>query len=454
MEWIHRYRKWYAPRSLGARGLILILIAAAAVAIPGVVAVRLYLRQTQAQTEDAQRAFLAVALNQFATQAPLSPGEAAWVAPLADESKRVCWAGIIIDNANIIEFHRRTSLPLNAIRNQVLARCKSTGTTPLTLNGKPARRYRLYTCNAPDNRGTLAAVIDLGKNTPMHFGLALAICLGLTAAGIVGALAWYQGLIQTPVEKLGQDVARLQAGIADAVLDDNTPDELQPLANAVQSLRDEMRQWRGEATYLRHSVDMRVDAKTRRVSRALSAAERDADTDSLTRLKNRRAFERDLPKLFQQQNAANRELTLILIDVDNFKNLNDTLGHQAGDELLAFLGELIRATVRRQTDLAIRFGGDEFILALPEMNALEAARAATHLAGLFQQRARTFESLTPPTALSIGVVALRQHGARSLEQMLLWADNAMYGAKRRGGGVATIDDIPPAEWNAARKSLV
>jgi diguanylate cyclase (GGDEF)-like protein len=120
-----------------------------------------------------------------------------------------------------------------------------------------------------------------------------------------------------------------------------------------------------------------------------------------------------------------------VLDVDNFKNLNDSLGHAAGDELLVFLGELLRRAVR-ETDLAIRMGGDEFALVLPETDLEKAVEIVRRLTALFGQMVRTLPPIECRPSLSVGVAALRSTGARSGKELLRAADTALYQAKQRG----------------------
>jgi diguanylate cyclase (GGDEF)-like protein len=163
--------------------------------------------------------------------------------------------------------------------------------------------------------------------------------------------------------------------------------------------------------------------------------------DPLTRLHNRRALERDLPELFEAQRQAERELTVVLLDINNFKKFNDTLGHQVGDQVIAFAGELVRAMIRKQTDLAVRYGGDEIVLVLPDTTATEAAAIAQRIVAMFAQRRKAFGPVQPPPGISAGIASGRQHHAESWEQLVRMADEAMYWAKRHHRDVATIDDV-------------
>jgi diguanylate cyclase (GGDEF)-like protein len=188
-------------------------------------------------------------------------------------------------------------------------------------------------------------------------------------------------------------------------------------------------------------MEAAVDARTRRATRAQRRAEREAETDTLTQLANRRGLEHELPRLVEVQRRAGGELSLIMFDVDHFKLVNDVVGHAAGDELLAFVGSLLRGATRKGMDLAARYGGDEFVLVLPGSTAIEAADVARRMITLFAQRTRVMHEVQPLPSLSAGVACMRQHGAWSAEDLLRVGDEAMYWAKRNRTGVATPRDI-------------
>lgn len=151
-----------------------------------------------------------------------------------------------------------------------------------------------------------------------------------------------------------------------------------------------------------------------------------AVTDELTGLRNRRAFEERLVMEFSMARRRKRDLAVLLIDVDDFKNINDRFGHAAGDEVLRRLGMILRTTVRLP-DLPARYGGEEFAILLPECGE----EGAMGLSRRIMQRVATEDWENDPLTISIGMAALNE----SLEngfQLVDMADDALYAAKRAG----------------------
>ncbi|MGN7734271.1 PleD family two-component system response regulator [Ensifer sp. R-19] len=157
-----------------------------------------------------------------------------------------------------------------------------------------------------------------------------------------------------------------------------------------------------------------------------------AVTDGLTGLHNRRYFDTHLKLLMDRAAARGRPLSICMTDIDRFKQVNDTYGHDAGDEVLREFANRIRTTVRG-ADLACRFGGEEFVVVMPDTSAEMAAGVA--------ERLRTIiESLPFPVpqadgvlkvTASMGIATLRP-GADTAEALLKRADTALYQAKHEG----------------------
>jgi diguanylate cyclase (GGDEF)-like protein/PAS domain S-box-containing protein len=151
-----------------------------------------------------------------------------------------------------------------------------------------------------------------------------------------------------------------------------------------------------------------------------------AVTDELTGLRNRRAFEERLVMEFSMARRRKRELAVLLIDVDNFKTINDRWGHSAGDEVLRRLGNILRTTVRLP-DLPARYGGEEFAVLLPESGE----DSAMGLARRVMQRVAAEEWENEPVTISMGMAAMNE-SLQNGYQLVELADEALYAAKRAG----------------------
>jgi diguanylate cyclase (GGDEF)-like protein len=155
-----------------------------------------------------------------------------------------------------------------------------------------------------------------------------------------------------------------------------------------------------------------------------------AKTDSLTSLANRRSFDEELALEWRRSDRVGATLSLILVDIDNFKQVNDTYGHQVGDLVLTKIGEVLAARVR-QLDFAARYGGEEFAVLLPETER-DGARS------LAQRLRKDIVSARVPLAdgRELGVTAsfgiAEKSGFERAEDMIAAADHALYDAKKRG----------------------
>jgi diguanylate cyclase (GGDEF)-like protein len=167
--------------------------------------------------------------------------------------------------------------------------------------------------------------------------------------------------------------------------------------------------------------------------RALAETRRQALTDDLTSMPNRRDFLRRLRDGIAASRASGTSVAMLLLDLDHFKELNDTLGHEAGDQLLCQVGTRLR-TVLRATDMAARLGGDEFgVLCDP----CDSGRAVLVADKILQAIAEPFpiNGLNLRATASIGIAVFPEHAANE-EQLMQHADVAMYEAKTTQAGRA------------------
>lgn len=202
------------------------------------------------------------------------------------------------------------------------------------------------------------------------------------------------------------------------------------LTRNITGLIEDHKNTRGRLGQLKRTMDSRVAHQTRQIEAMLKRAERQAWIDPLTGLGNRRLLNDRLESLVANHLSQNDDLSVILFDLDNFKGLNDSLGHAAGDELLSFVGELLRGSLR-SSDIGLRLGGDEFAILLLGTSVEQAAESADRLIKLFGQRASLFD-VHPRVTLSAGVASIKHHRSANGEELLAAADTGLYRAKRSG----------------------
>jgi diguanylate cyclase (GGDEF)-like protein len=216
---------------------------------------------------------------------------------------------------------------------------------------------------------------------------------------------------EAPIEELGE----IKGGLT-------------PLIDELRAVFDELRRQKGEVAQLEHEMRQRVANRTLALERSLGAIKQQAAKDSLTGLLNRRMLDEYLPQLVEKSRDDASPMTVMMIDVDDFKLLNDTLGHAAGDEFLRSLGQLIRSTLR-ETDFAFRYGGDEFVLVLPEADKAHAEPLSARLSSLVDGITRTLKVPRPPR-LSIGMLEVwTLPPATPANEILAQADRLLYEMK-------------------------
>lgn len=191
------------------------------------------------------------------------------------------------------------------------------------------------------------------------------------------------------------------------------------------------------ATELNEELRLEIDRR-QKIENALrherDQAEHLSTTDSLTGISNRRAFDTALEDEIQRARRTQNMLSLILIDVDRFKNYNDTRGHQAGDDVLRRVAKIIEQSTRRGTDKSCRYGGEEFAVLLPNTDVIHAARIAETIREQLEQEEiiHPDSDVGPHVTISIGVSAMVPGESDSGEVLLNVADRALYQAKSAG----------------------
>ncbi|KWV57883.1 hypothetical protein AS156_37420 [Bradyrhizobium macuxiense] len=190
-------------------------------------------------------------------------------------------------------------------------------------------------------------------------------------------------------------------------------------------------------------------AAVRRRAAAETQLARLAGTDGLTGLANRRRLDEIMAIEWRRGLRAQSPLALLMIDVDHFKAFNDTYGHQAGDAVLATVGQCIAASTKRASDLGARYGGEEFSVLLPDLNRSGAMEVAERI----RERLTAFrQSQHELPTVSIGLACFTPTAERTSHDLVSAADLALYEAKHAGRDRVVISPVGrdgPRERRAA-----
>ena len=166
------------------------------------------------------------------------------------------------------------------------------------------------------------------------------------------------------------------------------------------------------------------------LSKHHSALHKIASHDSLTAVYNRRSFDTIIAKEVERAHRYKRDLSLLLIDIDHFKQVNDNFGHQTGDEAIGMVAKMLLATLR-DYDITCRYGGEEYLIVLPATGLTKALETAERIREIIENeviRTRTGQEIS--LTVSCGVSSIRPH--ESLDSLTYRADNALYIAKEDG----------------------
>ncbi|HIG0327727.1 TPA: GGDEF domain-containing protein [Legionella pneumophila] len=161
-------------------------------------------------------------------------------------------------------------------------------------------------------------------------------------------------------------------------------------------------------------------------------------TDSLSGLYNRRYFDNIFPQEFNRARRNQYFLSLILIDIDNFKLINDNLGHPFGDKVLISIADLLKKIFRRSNDILFRLGGDEFAIIIANQPIKDTVSICQSIKSPFRTESlndncdSNEQLLMRHVTLSIGIVYIHFESSASMEQAIIMADKALYQAKKNG----------------------
>lgn len=189
-------------------------------------------------------------------------------------------------------------------------------------------------------------------------------------------------------------------------------------------------------------LSLLVGARTRELAEAKERFERLSKTDVLTGLPNRRNFEERLQGEWDRALRSGHQLASVMVDIDNFKRFNDTHGHRAGDECLMQVGRTIEKALIRGGDLVARYGGDEFVVLLPETDAEGTEIVAKRIRSIVAELDIRWPGAQAPSSVTVSAgaaVTRPRHHGQTPKDFLNDADRALYRAKIKGRNRVEIE---------------
>lgn len=269
-----------------------------------------------------------------------------------------------------------------------------------------------------------AGIVAMGWRQMLASKFDLLLGLGIIAVALAMPLGFLLvRRITRPLAEMEQAMMRFSRGELSVRSKAGRDDEIGRLARAFNRMADLHQQNHQRILKLNGELESRVAQRTRQL-RELAVRE------PLTGLYNRRYFAEMVDRCFAEAIRYDNDLTCLMMDLDNFKGINDRLGHHVGDDLLVLIAGIISSQLR-SSDIPARYGGDEFIILLPQTGPLRAEVLAE----------RIMERYTAETALrlpnndvgiSIGIASLLAVGAKEPSSLIRAADHALYRAKASG----------------------
>lgn len=306
-----------------------------------------------------------------------------------------------------------------------------------------SNQHRIYVAVPISAKGQVIAAVRASQSTEVMRTRLRTLYIRLGTEALIVSLAvllvslFIASRISQPISALRGLAQSYARGDFTSLPADPHPRELAELTTALNRMGRLMRA-RLEAIAQQKKILRAEIRKRRQIQRDLEMANKKLAAlvriDGLTGLANRRRFDEFLTNEWNRMLRARKPLTLLMCDVDFFKQYNDRYGHQQGDECLKTLAHCLEWCCQRSTDLAARYGGEEFALVLPD-TSLDGARRLASCIREELRRARiphAASSVAPWVTISIGIGSCVPSAQTSPARLIQMADDALYAAKHQG----------------------
>ncbi|MBN2869473.1 MAG: diguanylate cyclase [Campylobacterales bacterium] len=237
------------------------------------------------------------------------------------------------------------------------------------------------------------------------------------------------------LKQLSENVSRYNPYENNFVLDmTKRDDEVGVIHNAIVSMVKRIAAHSKQLDEMNHSLEEKILERTRELENANHQLQALSITDPLTQLYNRRHFQNHIDELWELARRNGTEISLVMCDIDHFKEFNDRYGHIGGDIVLKETAQILKNSLKRASDFAARYGGEEFVIVLYD-TTIEEAGSLCHAIGRNLAERGSFEhegKVMPPITLSFGIASMVPDESTRYEQLVKSADELLYQAKLNG----------------------
>ena len=309
---------------------------------------------------------------------------------------------------------------------------------------RASTRSAVGEAGAPAERRTLAALAPIGsirlgmtlENQRQQFRQQMVGAIGVVALLVVFAIVASLLLtrrIVAPMRRLMRAARAVGSGRLDVYVPASSADEMGLLTHTFNHMTQKLSESQSEVAGYQRTLEEKVAQRTKELEIATAHAYRLAQHDILTGLPNRSLLNQRLKQILAQAQRDGTQVACVFLDFDHFKRINDTLGHDAGDQLLQAIAQRLTGAVR-ESDTVARLGGDEFVVILPGLNPEQAVSEVMVVVNRVQEAFLAPFRLAdqmPTLTLSAGV-AVYPNDASDGVALIKQADTAMYAAKDAG----------------------